>query len=282
LLIAVLAIFVLAGSRFVEMSELGNPLAHGFAPILAAVPLMVPLFLGIETATEVGEEVRDAKRVIPAALALALALTTVVYLCVAYTSLGLLGPGRLGASTAPLIDAGRVALGRFALPLVLAAAVLALLKSLNAIFVVFSRYLFAMARRGALPAPLARVHPRWGTPYVAAAVAFAAAVLGLFLPNDLVFLFVAVSIPTVLKYLSTCASALMLALRRRELLTEARFSLSRPVLIGLASLGIVCAALIFVLGSTADWHPYVLMAVWGLIGCAWWVLQRRDVEGPAA
>lgn len=274
LLILVLVVFVVSGAPLVKGDLVGNPLGRGTAPVFAAVPLMIPLFLGIETATEVGEEVRDATRTIPLALALALLLTALVYLAVAFTSLGLLGPSKLAASSAPLIEAGRVPLGRFALPLVLTAATLALLKSLNAIFVVFSRYLFAMARAGVLPAAMAKIHPRWGTPHIAATVAFAAAIAGLALPKDLVFLFVAISIPTVLKYLSTCVSALMIAALSPARLAEARFRLSRPVLILLAGLGVFCALGIFVLGFSTDWRPYVLIAGWGGVGVLWWLAVR--------
>src|SRR5262249_53420999 len=70
LLLLALATFVFVGVPHIRWNVIGDPLARGFAPVLAAVPLMIPLFLGIETATEVGEEVRDGRRVIPQALAL--------------------------------------------------------------------------------------------------------------------------------------------------------------------------------------------------------------------
>jgi APA family basic amino acid/polyamine antiporter len=144
----------------------------GWTPILAALPLMIQLFLGIETATEVGEEVQDPKRTVPLGLALALLLTVVVYVVIAFTALSLVGPKVLATSKAPLLAAAEVSLGPWAKPLIIGAAVLALTKSMNAIFLVFTRFLFAMGRSGVLPARLGKIHPRFGTPHWATVVAF--------------------------------------------------------------------------------------------------------------
>ena len=279
LLLLTLAAFVIVGAPHVRIDRIGNPLSGGFAPILAAVPLMIPLFLGIETATEVGEEVRDGQRTIPRGLALAFLITIVVYSTVAFTSLGVLGPARLAASSAPLVDASRAAVGNLAVPFILVVAALAILKSLNSLFIVFSRYLFAMARAGVFPAAMARVHSKWGTPYVAIVVAFACALVGLALPKDLVFLFIAVTVPTILKYLSTSICAGVLVVRREPLAATARFPLPRETVLLLAALGVIAAILIFALGFETDWRPYALIAGWGLVGVAYWLLRGRRDSG---
>jgi basic amino acid/polyamine antiporter, APA family len=273
LLLVALAAFVALGAPHIRLELIGSPFAGGVRPILAAVPLMIPLFLGIETATEVGEEVRDGRRVIPKGLALAFLITLVVYSAVAFTSLGLLGPQQLATSSAPLVDASRVAVGNLAVPFILIVAALAILKSLNALFIVFSRYLFAMARAGVFPAAMARVHARWGTPYVAITVAFACAVIGLVLPKNLVFLFIAVTVPTILKYLSTSVCAGIVATRRGPLAATARFPLARNTVLLLAGLGVVSAVLIFIFGFETDWRPYALIAVWGVLGAIYWLLR---------
>jgi APA family basic amino acid/polyamine antiporter len=145
--------------------------------------------------------------------------------------------------------------------------------SLNSLFMIFSRYLFAMGRRGVLPAALARVHPRYGTPHVAATVALACCTAGLLLPTDLVFLFLAVNIPTMLKYLGTCLSAVMLARRQPELLESGGFRISRGAVQGWAIAGIVAAVAIVVVGFSADWRPYAVLGVWAVLGIAYWLLK---------
>src|SRR5271154_3837615 len=98
-------------------------------------------------------------------------------------------------------------MGPMATPLIVTAAVLALTKSMNAVFLVYARFLFAMGRSGTLPAVLGRIHPRFGTPHVATIVAFVASAAGLLLPSSLLFLLLAISVPTMMKYMGTCMAA---------------------------------------------------------------------------
>ncbi|MGH8495164.1 MAG: APC family permease, partial [Gammaproteobacteria bacterium] len=209
-LLFAMALFVFTGAPLVEPANAGDWLAAGWPAVFAAVPLMISLFLGIESATEIGEEVRDARKTIPLGIALAVGLTAVVYLAVSFVTLGLLGPERLAASGAPLLEAAELPLGRLAAPLILSAAAVAILKTMNSSALIFSRFLFAMGRSSALPGALGRIHPRFGTPHVAIAVGYVACLSGLLMPSSLVFLLLAVNIPTMLKYLASTWSAIRL------------------------------------------------------------------------
>lgn len=250
-------------------------LGYGWAGILAAIPLMVSLFLGIETATEVGEEVRDGRRTIPLGIALSIVLTASIYLVVAVAALSVLGAVDLGNSEAPLLDLANATLGSLGLPLILVSATVAIGTSLNAISLIFSRYLFAMGRSGVLPAALARVHPRWGTPHVAITAVFALCTLGLLLPLNLVFLFLAVNIPTLLKYGATCLAAVRVVTNHREIYDRARFKLPPRAIQAWAWVGVLCALLVIGLGLTADWRPYAVLGGWGVLGVAYYAVRSR-------
>lgn len=274
-LLAVFAVFVASGAPSLDPGLFAEAAGGGWLPILAALPLMIQLFLGIETATEVGEEVDNPKTTIPLGLALALVLTVVVYLAISFTALSLVGAEGLAASKAPLLDAAKVSLGPWATPLIVTAAALALTKSMNAVFLVFSRFLFAMGRAGVLPEPLGRIHPRFGTPHVATLVAFGACVLGLFLPSSLLFLFIAVNVPTMMKYLGSCLAAWNLAAKHPHIHAEARLKFSRRTVMALAALGILAALVIAALGATTDWRPYVLLVGWLAVGLGYYAMRRR-------
>ncbi len=275
MLLAVFAVFVIAGAPSLKPQLVQQSMSVGWVPILAALPLMIQLFLGIETTTEVGEEVADPKRVVPLGLALALALTVVVYLAIAFTALSLVGADALAASDAPLLTAAEAALGGWAMPLIVTAAVLALLKSMNAVFLVFARFLYAMGRAGVLPAPLGRIHPRFGTPHVATVVAFIACCLGLFLPSSLLFLLLAVNIPTMMKYLGSCLAAYNVAARHPDVHAQARLRLGRGTVRVLAGLGMVAAVVIASLGFGTDWKPYALLAGWLALGLVYYAFVSR-------
>lgn len=265
-LLAVLAVFVITGLPLVHASTIGAPFAYPPLTILAVVPLLISLFLGIESAVEVGEEVRNPGRNIPLGIALAILLTAVVYGLVALTALGLLGPATLAASSAPLLEAAKVPLGTLATPLVVCAACLSIFKSMNAAALVFSRSLFAMGRNAALPPALAVVHPRFGTPHRAILLAYALALLGLLLPDSLVFLLLAVSIPTMLKYLACCLSAARVAERWSDLHARASLKLSRRQVQLVGYTGAFVALGVALLGIGADGRPYLLVAAWLVLG----------------
>ncbi|MCC7200394.1 MAG: amino acid permease [Gammaproteobacteria bacterium] len=276
LLLVVLGLFVVTGLPQGSAATVGPLLASGWPAVLAAVPLMITLFLGIESAVEIGEEVRDPQRTIPRGIALAIALTAVVYFTVALTAVALLGPDALAASAAPLLDAARGPLGQWALPLIVGAATVSILKSLNATAMVFSRALFAMGRNGALPASLGSIHGRFGTPHVAVLVGYACAMTGLFLPSNLVFLLLAVNIPTMFKYMACSYCAVRIVDRHPEVAGGAALGWSHGKVRAIGYAGVVLGLIIAVLGVEADIRPYLLVAGWAVVGLVyWWAIGRR-------
>ncbi len=202
------AVFVVwGGATGVDTARLRPVFPHGGHGMIAATPLLMGLFFGIEAATEAGAEVADSRRTIPLGIALSIGSATLLYLAVGFVALGVLGGDALGASEAPILDAARRFMGPAATPLIVLAAVLSIGKSLNALFAMFSRSLYAMGQSGMLPSALGRVHPRWQTPHVALFAVFLLGCVGLLLPMELTFLFLAVNIPNLLKYGSICLAA---------------------------------------------------------------------------
>jgi APA family basic amino acid/polyamine antiporter len=272
------AIFVVAGASHLSATNFQPLLGTGWRGVFASLPLLVSLYMGIEGATEVGEEIRNGAAVIARGLGVAVVLTIVVYVSVSSVALGVLGGTALGASDAPLFDAGAKFLGSWNTPLVIVAAVAAISTSINAIYITFTRFLFAMGRDGVLPAAFARIHPQWETPHVAVIAVFVLGVAGLLLPSSLVFLFLAVGIPTTLKYISNCWSAWRLVDNHPDLHARARFALSTSAVKRWSAAGIACGLFVIVAGWTADWRPYAILGVWFVIGTAYWLGRGQRVS----
>jgi len=116
ILLGTCALFAFGSIPSIELANFTPFASHGLIGIFAAVPLLISLFLGIESATEVGGEVKDPSRSIPLGITISIVLTATVYLLVACAALGVLGAEKLGASSAPLLDAG-VAAGQQAVTL---------------------------------------------------------------------------------------------------------------------------------------------------------------------
>lgn len=274
-LLGVLAVFVGTGLPASSTAAVGPLLAAGWGAVLACISLMISLFLGIESAVEIGEEVREPRRTVPRGIALAIALTAVVYLAVAYTTVGLLGPAQLAASKAPLLDAARVPLGDWALPLIVGAATVSILKSINSIALGFSRALFAMGRNGALPAAVGSIHPRFGTPHVAVLLAWACGMAGMLLPSSLVFLLLAVNVPTMIKYMACSYCAVRIVDHHPGLAAGAALAWPAARVRAIGWAGVVLALVVGLLGIEADVRPYLLVGGWALVGLAYWVVSRR-------
>lgn len=274
-LVVLFLIFAGWGASAVDAVHFSVPEDLHWAGVLAAVPLLVSLFFGIEAATEVGDEVSNGRRMIPLGIALSITSAVALYLLVAVVALGILGSDVLAASQAPILDAASRFMGPLATPLIVLAAIVAIGKSLNAIFMVFSRSLFAMARAGVLPPALARVHPRWGTPHVACLAVFGFCVACLLLPMSLTFLFLSVSIPTLLKYVTTSLCATKVVKEHPELYENARFKFSPGAMRVWGYAGVVSALTVIALGLGADTRPYYVLLGWGAIGALYYVLWQR-------
>lgn len=157
-------VVVCLGSGEAGAARLDLGASAGAGGVLEAAGLLFFAFAGYARIATLGEEVRDPARTIPRAVPVALGIALVVYAAVAVAVLSVLGPGRLGAATAPLADAVRAAGAPALAPVVRAGAAVAALGSLLALILGVSRTTLAMARDRHLPGALAAVHPRFQVP----------------------------------------------------------------------------------------------------------------------
>ncbi|NYT95614.1 APC family permease [Salinispora sp. H7-4] len=152
----------------------------GAPGVLTAAGLLFFAFAGYARIATLGEEVRDPRRTIPRAVPLALGMVLAIYLVLAVITLGVLGPDRLAASTAPLADVV-TAVGLPGLSWVVrAGAAVAVIGVLLSLLAAVGRTLLAMGRRRDLPVGLAAVHRVHQVPYraeLAVAVVVTAVVL---------------------------------------------------------------------------------------------------------
>ncbi|MDD7941022.1 APC family permease [Actinomycetospora lutea] len=146
--------------RFPGEGGLGGPGLYG---VLQSAGLLFFAFAGYARIATLGEEVSDPRRTIPRAVVIALAVAVGVYAVVAVTVLLALGPDRLAASSAPLIDT--VADHPWAVPIVAVGGAAAALGALLALIAGIGRTVLAMARHADLPPWLAAVHPRFRVPH---------------------------------------------------------------------------------------------------------------------
>jgi amino acid transporter len=165
-----LIVLVAAGIWFVRVDFLRWPAWPGIEAIGRTAIVLIFAFVGLEIALVPSGEVHDPAKTVPRALFSALAITTTLYLLIQTVAQGLLGPSMSTFAAAPLAEAAARVLGRAGRLLVLGGAAVSMFGYVSGDMLSSPRALFAFARDGLLPAPLARIHPRFHTPHVAIVV----------------------------------------------------------------------------------------------------------------
>jgi amino acid transporter len=159
-----------------RLLRLGTPEKGAAAAVLSGSVLAYYSFVGFETSVNVAEETRDPRRSYPRALFGALVAAGVVYALVGVAASVAVPTEKLVASSGPLLEVVKAA-GGVPLWLFSAIALVAVANGALLTGIMSSRLAYGMARDGLLPASLARVLPRRGTPWVAIAVTTGAAML---------------------------------------------------------------------------------------------------------
>ena len=122
-------------------------------------------FVGFEVLAVPAGEMQNPRRAVPFAMVSVLSLTTVVYLGVMAVSFGTFDG--IASAKNPVADASATFLGPGGATLIAAAIAVSIFGTNAGSALITPRCVFALAEKKQLPAALARVHPRFGTPYVA-------------------------------------------------------------------------------------------------------------------
>ena len=188
--LAVLAAFVTlglsalyggAGAGALTLQPLYNPQVFSLSTVVGATSIAVLSFLGFDGISTLAEESRGGETSVGKAVLLSLALVGALFMLQTWIAADLArGMKFLSPETAFYEISERA--GGLWLRLVTIVAVVIASAIANAIAAqaAVSRILFAMARDGKLPAILARIHPRYKTPYVSTvSVALVSLLVGL-------------------------------------------------------------------------------------------------------
>jgi APA family basic amino acid/polyamine antiporter len=277
--IAVLLLVIAVGSTEVSTSNWDPFFPFGVSGIIGGAALVFFAFIGFDIVATTAEEARTPQRDMPRGILGSLVITTLLYVTVALVLTGMLVYTELNTA-APIADAFENADRPWASGFIFAGALIALTNTVLILMLGQSRVTFAMARDRLLPGPLARTHPRYGTPsritiVIGVLVAILAGVTPIATAAELV------NIGTLFAFMLVSAGVLLL--RRREPERPRPFRTPGvPILPILAIAG--SAVLIFTL-EPITWLRFV---VWMLIGFGVYFLysrqasivgQRRAAEG---
>ncbi len=158
--------------------------ASAFASIIGATLIAFFAFVGFDDVVNIVEETIDPSRVMPWAIGITLAIVTVLYFFISLIAVNTLGLEELAASRAPvgLLFERLTGISPISIALI---AIAATLNGIVIQFIMASRVMYGLGKKGLLPVLLSKVSSRTRTPVNATIIVTTLSLLlALFVPLD--------------------------------------------------------------------------------------------------
>jgi len=194
--LATLALFVVlglialyggAGAGGLTLQPIYDPRVFSWSMVAGATSIAVLSFLGFDGISTLAEENRGSENAVGRATVLSLILVGAMFMLQTWIAADLARGMRFASPDTAFYEVAERAGGAsLRLVTILATVIASAIANAVAAQAAVSRILFAMARDGKLPAILAKVHPRFKTPYVSTlAVAVVSLLVGLLFSDRL-------------------------------------------------------------------------------------------------
>jgi amino acid transporter len=179
--LGLVALYAGHGAGRLTLKPIYDPHVFSFATVAGATSIAVLSFLGFDGISTLSEESRSGRGAVGRATVLSLLLVGVLFMLQTWIATDLSADMHFSSGETAFYEITERAGGAWLRLVTIIAVVLATaIANAMAAQAAVSRILFAMARDGKLPAILAKVHPRFKTPYVSTlAVAAISLAMGL-------------------------------------------------------------------------------------------------------
>jgi len=256
--ISVVLLFIVVGARHVTPANWQPFMPYGMGGTLSAAALVFFAFIGFDAVTSAAEEVKRPERDLPIGIIGSLAVCTVLYVIVSGIMTGIVPFKEFLGIDHPVTLALQKAGENWFAGFVDLGAILGMTTVILVMAFGQTRIIYAMSRDGLLPARLAKVHPRFQTPFfctwlVGIVFGILAALVPLNVLNELV------NIGTLAAF-SLVSIAIVILRKTRPDLKRAFRCPGVPVVPALAV--IFCVTLMAYL----SWFTWVAFIIWLAIG----------------
>ena len=213
--LAVIVVFIFAGSGHIQSSNWANFAPFGFGGILTGAGVIFFAYIGFDAVSTAAQEAINPKKDVPIGIIASLAICTLLYILVAGVLTGVISYTELNVA-APIAVAvdhmGMVWLS----PIIKLGAIAGLTSVMLVLLMGQSRIFYAMSKDKLLPPLFAKVHPKFQTPYLSTwLVGAGVAILAGFMPIEI--LGELVSIGTLFAFVLVCGGVWILRITHPEL-----------------------------------------------------------------
>jgi APA family basic amino acid/polyamine antiporter len=221
--VTVVLLFIVFAARFVDTSNWhpfvppnAGPFGrYGVSGVLQGATMVFFAYIGFDAVSTAAQETRNPQRDLPIGILGSLSVCTVLYIVVSLILTGVVSYTKL--SVPHPIALGVEATGQRWLATAVEIGAIAGLSSVMLVMLLGQpRIFFAMANDGLLPPAAAKIHPRYGTPYVTTIITgVICAVAGGVLPIDI--LAELTSIGTLFAFVLVSIGVMILRLKRPDI-----------------------------------------------------------------
>lgn len=262
--VTVILAFIAIGAFYVNtdnwtpfMPENEGPGKYGFDGVLRAASIIFFAYVGFEAVSTAAAEAKDPQKDMPFGIIGSLIVCTIIYMMVALVLTGVVHYSELNVPDPIAVAVDAIGLGWFAF-IIKVGAIMGLSSVMLVLLYGQTRIFYTMAKDGLLPAFLAKVHPKFQTPYlntllIGAIVAVAAGTMPINELGDLV------SLGTLCAFAMVCLCVLYLHYKERGL--ERPYSTPLKPFVPLAGIGF-CGYLI----AQMPWSTFVQLKFFFLAG----------------
>lgn len=236
-LIPLVAIIIFGFSQ-VKMSNLHWQHWPHLSTLGQTVLVLFFAFAGFETALGASGEIKNPKRTIPFGVLLGAAIVFLFYVLIQTVTQGVLGPAISAFKDAPLAAVAQNIVGPAGTTVLLVAAMISCLGNVGGDVLNTPRLLFAGANDGLFPRFLAKVHPRFATPYLAV-ITYAGLIFLFSVSGGFKELAVLASGAILLIYLSVILATVRLRTKKGQAV-ERTFKVPGGLLIPLIGIAAIC------------------------------------------